>query len=101
MEAVPAAVFLLGVLLIPESPRFLVARGRPDRTLRVFARIGGDPEELVRRVQESVRGAHRPRLSDLIGPGGRPAAVLWAGVGLAAFQQLAGINVVFYYGAVL
>src|SRR5262249_31765278 len=51
-EAVPAAVFLLGVLLIPESPRFLVARGRRDHALRVFARIGGDAEEMVRQVLE-------------------------------------------------
>jgi SP family sugar:H+ symporter-like MFS transporter len=101
MEAVPAAVFLLGILLIPESPRFLVAHGKVDRALRVFARIGGNAEELVRQVQESLRGEHRPRLSDLIERGGRIAPVVWVGIGLAAFQQFVGINVIFYYGEVL
>ena len=80
MEAVPAAVFLVGVLLIPESPRFLVAKGRREDARRVFARIGGDAEELVRQVQESLRGEHRPRLSDLIGRarGGLPPWSGWA-----------------------
>jgi SP family sugar:H+ symporter-like MFS transporter len=102
MEAVPAAAFLLGVLLIPESPRFLVASGKLEDARRVFARIGGDANTLVRQVQQSLQGEHRPRLSDLIVPGtGRVASVVWVGMGLAVFQQLVGINVIFYYGEVL
>jgi len=102
MEAVPSAAFLLGVLFIPESPRFLVARGRRDEARRVFARIGGDGEALVQQVEESLRGEHRPRLSDVLVPGtGRLASVVWVGIGLAAFQQLVGINIIFYYGEVL
>ena len=102
MEAVPAAVFLVGILLIPESPRFLVASGQLERAQRLFARLGGDADQLVRQVQESLRGEHRPRLSDLIVQGTRRLApVVWVGIGLAAFQQFVGINVIFYYGAVL
>ena len=102
MEAVPAAAFLVGVLLIPESPRFLVARGRRDDARRVFARIGGDADALVRQVEEGLRGEHRPRLSDVLLPGSRRLApVVWVGVGLAVFQQLVGINIIFYYGEVL
>jgi SP family sugar:H+ symporter-like MFS transporter len=104
MEAVPAAVYLLGVLLIPESPRFLVAHCQRERALQVFARIGGDAahaEQLVQQVQESLRGEHRPRLADLLERGGRLAPVVWVGIGLAAFQQFVGINVIFYYGEVL
>ena len=102
MEALPSAAFLIGVLLIPESPRFLVARGRLDEARRVFARVGSDGAALVRQVQESLRGEHRPRLSDLLTPGtGRLASVVWVGIGLAAFQQLVGINIIFYYGEVL
>src|SRR5262247_2571658 len=100
MEAVPAAAFLLGVLFIPESPRFLVARGRRDEARRVFARIGGDADALVRQVEEALRGEHRPRLSDVLLPGTRRLApVVLVGMGLAVFQQLVGINIIFYFGA--
>jgi SP family sugar:H+ symporter-like MFS transporter len=104
METVPAAVFFLGILLIPESPRFLVANGKRERALRVFTRIAGDAEhaeQLVRQVQESLQSEHRPRFSDLIERGGRLAPIVWVGIGLAAFQQFVGINVIFYYGEVL
>jgi SP family sugar:H+ symporter-like MFS transporter len=102
MEAVPSIAFLAGVLLIPESPRFLVAHGRREEARRVFARIGGDADALVRQVEDSVRGEHRPRVSDLIVQGTRRLApVIWIGIGLAAFQQLVGINIIFYYGEVL
>jgi SP family sugar:H+ symporter-like MFS transporter len=102
MEAVPAAAFLLGIMLIPESPRYLIFRGQRDRAREIFARIGGDAEKLVRQVEESLKGEHRPRLSDLIIPGTRRVApVLWVGMGLAVFQQFVGINIIFYYGEIL
>src|SRR6478736_5129636 len=102
MEAVPAAAFLIGTLLIPESPRFLIFRGKHERAREIFARIGADAEKLVREVEQSLKGQHRPRLSDLIIPGTkRIAPVLWVGMGLAAFQQFVGINIIFYYGEIL
>jgi len=102
MEAVPSVAFFVGVLLIPESPRFLVAHGRHNDARGIFARIGGDAEALVRQVEQSLRGEHRPRLSDLFVAGTRRLApVVWVGMGLAAFQQFVGINIIFYYGEVL
>src|SRR5262249_58517205 len=62
----------------------------------------GDADALVREVESSLRGEHRPRLSDLLQPGtGRLATVVWVGLGLAAFQQFVGINIIFYYGEIL
>jgi SP family sugar:H+ symporter-like MFS transporter len=102
MEAVPAVAFLVGTLLIPESPRFLIFRGKQERAREIFARIGVDADRLVREVEQSLKGEHRPRLSDLIIPGTRRIApVLWVGMGLAAFQQFVGINIIFYYGEIL
>ena len=44
---------------------------------------------------------HRPRLSDIMAPGGGIRKIVWVGIMLAAFQQFVGINVIFYYGATL
>jgi SP family sugar:H+ symporter-like MFS transporter len=102
MEAIPSAAFLIGTLLIPESPRFLVFSGRKEQARQFFARIGGNAEELVGQIEQSLRGEHRPRLSDLIVPGtSRLAPVVWVAIGLATFQQFVGINVIFYFGEVL
>jgi MFS transporter, SP family, sugar:H+ symporter len=102
MEAVPAVAFLLGSMLIPESPRFLIFSGKHEQARKVFARIGGDADLLVRQVEQSLQTDRRPRLSDVIIPGTRRIApVLWVGIGLAAFQQFVGINIIFYFGEVL
>jgi MFS transporter, SP family, sugar:H+ symporter len=102
MEAIPSLAFLVGVCFIPESPRFLVATGKRSHALRIFSRIGSNAEALVRQIEETLRGEHRRQLSDLFVQGTRRVApVVWAGIGLAAFQQLVGINIIFYYGEVL
>ena len=102
MEAVPSAAFLLGVLLIPESPRFLVICGKQKLARQIFARIGGDADALVLQVEKSLQGEHKPQLSDVLVPGTRRiASVVWVAMGLAALQQFVGINIIFYYGDVL
>ena len=102
MEAAPAVAFLLGILIIPESPRYLIFVGKHEQARKVFTRIGGDAESLIQQVEHSLKSEHRPRLSDLIVPDTkRIAPVLWVGMGLAAFQQFVGINIIFYYGEIL
>src|SRR5256885_14727889 len=102
MEAVPAVAFLLGSMIIPESPRYLVFVGKHEQARKVFTRIGSDADRLVRQVEETLEAERRPRLSDLIIPGTRRIApVLWVGMGLAAFQQFVGINIIFYFGEIL
>ena len=102
MEALPSAAFFLGSLLIPESPRFLVFSGKRDQARKIFTRIGGNADQLVRQVEQSLQSEHQPRLSDLLVPGQhRIAPVVWIAMGLAAFQQFVGINIIFYYGEVL
>jgi MFS transporter, SP family, sugar:H+ symporter len=102
MEAVPAVAFLLGSMMIPESPRYLVFVSKHERARKVFTRIGADADRLVQQVEQSLEAERRPRLSDLIIPGTRRIApILWVGMGLAAFQQFVGINIIFYFGEIL
>jgi MFS transporter, SP family, sugar:H+ symporter len=102
-EIIPAVLFFIGLLFIPESPRYLVAANRQDTAQNVLARLGHpDPAKKVREIQETVRSDHKPRMSDLYDRARKKIRpILWVGIGLAAFQQLVGINVVFYYGEVL
>ncbi len=105
LQAVPAAIYLVSLIAIPESPRYLVMKGRDRNAHAVLARLFG-AAEATRKVAEIgdnlTSDHHRPRLSDLIDRStGRLRAIVWAGIGLAVFQQLVGINVVFYYGATL
>ena len=104
IELVPAITFLITLLVIPESPRFLVATGKTDKAVAVLARLLGEAaaRTKVRDIQASLATDHRPRFSDLRDAAtGRIRTIVWVGIGLAMLQQLVGINVVFYYGAVL
>ncbi len=104
MQAIPAAVFLIALTFIPESPRYLIQKGRLDEGRIVLTRLFGPAAAAIklREIEASFDKDHRPRLSDIKDPirgGIRP--IVWAGLLLAVFQQLVGINVIFYYGATL
>lgn len=105
MQVIPAAIYFVALLFIPESPRYLVARGRDEDARKVLTRLFG-PTEANRKVAEISASLatdhHRPKFSDLIDrTSGKVRPIVWTGIGLAMFQQLVGINIVFYYGAVL
>ena len=103
MQAIPAAIFLIALFLIPESPRYLVSKGRTEKAESVLASLFG--ADAARAKLDEIRASfstdHRPRLSDIKSPTGGIRKVVWAGIMLAAFQQFVGINVIFYYGATL
>jgi len=104
IELAPAVIFFFALLFIPESPRFLVASRKKDKAMQVLTRLMGK-EEAQRKfveIDESLASDHhRPRLRDIADARHGIRPIVWVGVGLATFQQLVGINVVFYYGAVL
>lgn len=103
MQAIPATVFLIALFFIPESPRYLVSKGRNEEATRVLTSLFGAETAARKRVEiQASFSDHRPTLRDILDPvkgGVRP--IVWAGLLLAVFQQLVGINVIFYYGATL
>ena len=101
-EAIPAAVYGLLALLIPESPRYLVAKGCDEEALGVLRRVVGDaaPGKVVE-IKETVRTERVPRLRDLVGGRFGLLPIVWIGIALSVFQQFVGINVIFYYSSVL
>ncbi len=104
VEIIPAAIFLIVLFFIPESPRYLVAAGKSDLAEKVLAGISNvkSAAEKVLDIKSTVREGSKPKLKDVISKyTGKVHPLVWAGLGLAVLQQLTGINVIFYYGATL
>lgn len=104
MELIPASVFLLALFLIPESPRFLVASNKAEKAKVVLRKLYGDSgaDFKVKEIYDTLAHDHKPSFRDLVNKAtGKIRPIVWIGIGLAILQQFVGINVVFYYGAVL
>jgi SP family sugar:H+ symporter-like MFS transporter len=104
LQVIPAAIYLLALLAIPESPRYLVVKGRDAEAEAVLSKLfgAGAGARKVAEIRASLNADHKPKLSDVLDPVSRKVRpILWAGLILAVFQQLVGINIVFYYGATL
>lgn len=102
-QAAPALVFLVALFFIPESPRYLVSRGRDEEALKVMTKLFGPAaaERKVREIRASFSKDHRPSFADITSKTGGFRPIVWAGIMLATFQQFVGINIIFYYGETL
>lgn len=99
---VPAAVYGVLALTIPESPQYLVRHNRDEDAAKVLRSVSGvrDTDLKIRQIRQSFN-TEKPTFRDLRGPKFGLQPILWVGMAIAAFQQLVGINAIFYYSTTL
>lgn len=105
VETIPAILYAIAALRLPESPRYLVSKGRFEEARNVLERINSaNVDEEIETINKTFSNPYHARISDLLETLNAKyilSPVVCAGIGLAIFQQLVGINVIFYYGTML
>ena len=97
-ETLPALLFLFIIFFIPESPKWLIIKGKPSEATAVLSRILGSEDEIDAEVEatRSSSGEDKGSWSDLLKPGILVAVL--AGCAIAILGQFMGVNAVLYYG---
>jgi len=102
--AIPAIVYGVLALILPESPRYLVLKNRDDYVRKIFARIWPDDDveaaitDMRRAITNEEAGSKK---GSLRGSALGLKPIVWIGIVLSIFQQFVGINVIFYYSTTL
>ena len=96
-ETLPAMIFFLLLLFIPESPRWLTIRGKESVAEQILGKIAGGAvaKREISEIKETITMEKEP-LKQFLHPGLRLALIL--GVSIAVLSQLSGINAIIYYG---
>ena len=100
---VPAAVYGVLAFTMPESPRYLLAKGRNDEAREIFARLvpEADLDKSVNEIRNAIDEDRKTKGASLRGPVLGLQGIVWVGIILSTFQQFVGINVIFYYSTTL
>ncbi|MEZ0448787.1 sugar porter family MFS transporter [Cellulomonas sp. ICMP 17802] len=105
VAVIPAAVYGILALRIPESPRYLIATGKREEAKAVLATTlaeGDDVEAHVVQIEHTIASDKKlASQASLKGPRFGLLPVVWIGILLSVFQQFVGINVIFYYSTTL
>lgn len=99
MEALPAIMFFIIIFFIPESPRWLILKGKEEKATNIFERIYTSSKEALFQLTETKSVLSSESKSEwklLLQPGIRKAVVI--GVCIAVLGQFMGVNAVLYYG---
>lgn len=104
-ELVPALIYGLLALSIPESPRYMVGKGddaKAGQLLRDVVGVAADQvDSKIADIRRTLSTERRQTLSDLTGHAAGLKPIVWVGILLSVFQQFVGINVIFYFGSTL
>lgn len=90
--AIPAGIFLILLFFVPETPRYLVMKGKDDKALKVLDKIAG--KENAPAILNEIKGTIHEKSVPWLSFG---FFVIFIGIMLSVFQQFVGINVVLYY----
>src|SRR5699024_8024559 len=104
--ALPSLIYGILAIRLPESPRFLAARGRTEEARTVLREVVGMRQEYnidakITAILGTVKLESRQKFSDLLGGRFGLLPLVWVGILLSVFQQFVGINVIFYYSTTL
>ena len=97
LGVVPSLLFFIGVIFLPESPRWLISNGQTDKAMTILNKIGSANyvSKTYQDIEKSLSSQQPHTYSAVFAKAVRPAVLV--GITLAVFQQLCGINVVFNY----
>lgn len=100
---IPSAVYGILAFTLPESPRYLIAKGRYDEAREIFARLvpPADLDHTIRDLQTTIETDKKNAGVSIRGPVLGLQRIVWVGIILSVFQQFVGINVIFYYSTSL
>ena len=100
-QAAPSLVFLLLLLAVPETPRWLIMKGRKGEAEKILKKISGNipVEKAVSEIEESFHHTDKVSIKQLFSKTYLP--VLAIGIMVAIFQQVTGINSIIYYAPVI
>lgn len=105
VEAFPSVIYFFLILLIPESPRWLIMKNQVEKAKAIMVKVGG-PEHAEREYQNIVKSlaqssgiGNKAQVKELFSK--KMRLILIIGFGLAVFQQVSGINSVLYYAPMI
>jgi SP family sugar:H+ symporter-like MFS transporter len=100
---IPAAVYGILSFTVPESPRYLISKGRADEAREVFSRLvpPADLDQTMTELTKAIEFDKETQGVTLRGPVLGLQSIVWVGIILSVFQQFVGINVIFYYSTTL